>query len=357
MLRPTLVALDFDDRPLAEVVEAVRRRSGLPVSLFPEDSPLWEGRRVTLREKDPVPFLEAIDRICEAGRLHISFWQATDERDRPAGLRLVDFTGDRGPVSRSGPFRVALLSVHDHHDLVLEDEFRLQFDPRVQYPSRRPAADPFSVRLQVMAEPRMLVKLDRFPRWVEAVDDQGQSLVPAEPASRPNVSSGSLAPSVISFSVPLKDLDRPGKTIRRLRGVVPVTVFSREPGPLVVPLKDAAGRKAEGRGVALEVREILRADAGEPWTLKFFARTEDAREDTGVPTTWLQGSQFELADADGRPLPCLFSFAYVERNLKSVTLRLLSSREDTRTPAELRCYGLSRSTTEVPFEFTGVPMP
>lgn len=355
LLRPTLVALDFRDRPLAEVVDTVRRRSGLPVSLFPEDSPLWEGRRITLAGHDPVPFLEAIDRVCEAGRLHISFWQSAAERDRPATLRLVDGQGDRGPVSRSGPFRVALLSVHDHHDRVFEEEFRLQFDPRAQPPSRRPAADPFYVRLQVMTEPRMVVKLDHPPRWVEAVDDLDQSLVPTEPAGRSGLSFSTPAPSVISFSAPLKHLDRPGKTIRRLRGVVPLTVFSRKPGPLVVSLKDAAGRKAEGQGLALEVREI-RTDPGQPWTLKFFARTEDPRDDTAVPTTWLQESQFELVDGDGQPLPSLFSFAYVERNMKAVTLRLLSSG-DTRTPAELRCYGLSRSTAEVPFEFANVPMP
>jgi len=355
LLRPTLVTLDFRDRPLAEVVNTIRRRSGLPVSLFPEDSPLWEGRRVTLREKDSVPFLEAIDRVCEAGRLHISLWQSAAERDRPVGLRLVDFQGDRGPVSRSGPFRVVLLSVHDHHDLILEEEFRLQFDPRTQPPSRRPPADPFSVRLQVMAEPRMAVKLDRSPRWVEAVDDRDQSLVPTEPAGRQGVSFGTLAPSVISFSASLKHLDKPGKSIRRLRGVVPLTVFSRKPGPLVVSLKDAAGRKAEGQGLALEIREI-RADAGQPWTMKLFARTEDPRDDTAVPTTWLQESQFELIDGDGQPLPSQFSFSYVERSMKAVTLRLLSSG-DTRTPAELRCYGLSRSTAEVPFEFTDVPMP
>jgi hypothetical protein len=35
MMRPTMVALDFNDRPVAEVVETIQRRSGLPIELFP----------------------------------------------------------------------------------------------------------------------------------------------------------------------------------------------------------------------------------------------------------------------------------------------------------------------------------
>jgi hypothetical protein len=258
-------------------------------------------------------------------------------------------------VSHSGPFRVSLLSVHDHHDLILEEEFRLRSDPRSEVAPHVPPVDQFYVRLQVMAEPRMTIRLDRSPRWIEAVDDRDQSLAPPTAGSRSGVSFGQLAPSLISFSALLKRPDRPGRAIRQLRGVVPVTVLARRPSPLIVPLRGPAGQKAEGQGFSLEVREI-RAEPGRPWAAKLFLRTEDPREETGIPSTWPQQGQFELVDEGGQPLQVLFSAAYVDKDLTSVTLRLVDGK-GARIPAELRYHSLTRSTAEVPFEFSDIRIP
>jgi hypothetical protein len=129
----------------------------------------------------------------------------------------------------------------------------------------------------------------------------------------------------------------------------------RAPEPLILSLKDAVGRKVEGRGAVVEVREI-RESPGRPWEMKLFVRTEDTREDTGIPSTWLQNRQFELIDGRGQPSRALLSFAYVEKDLKAVTLRLLDG-ERAAIPVELRYYSLTRSTAEVPFEFTDIEMP
>jgi hypothetical protein len=359
LARPTMVTLDFHDRPVAEVVETIQRRSGLALELFPKDSPVWPQRRVTLHQEEPVPFLEAVDRLCEAGGLHLNFWQSEEERGREPAFRLVDGREERAPVSYSGAFRVALLSIHDHHDLSFESEFPARFDPRspVRLPRKPPRAQLY-VRLKVTAEPRMSIRLDRPLRWTEAVDDQGQSLMPL---AGDQVGDGrgvaELTPSQIIFSVPLKHPVRRGTAIRRLLGVVSVMGSTRAPEPLTLSLKDkdAVGRKVEGRGAALEVREI-RESPGRPWEMKLFVRTEDPRENTGLPSTWLQNSQFELVDGRGQPSRALFSYAYVEKDLKAVTFRLLEG-ERAALPVELRYYSLTRATAEVPFEFTDIEMP
>ncbi len=56
LLRPTEVRLDFEDRPLPEVVAAIDRQGGSSLTLYPEFDPELMRRTLTLREAEPVPF-------------------------------------------------------------------------------------------------------------------------------------------------------------------------------------------------------------------------------------------------------------------------------------------------------------
>ncbi len=85
--RPTMIRLDFRDRPLGEVVAALNERHdlGLTLRLGPEprrgmrffdpDQPgrLKElrDRAITLEAAQPVPFWEAVDRLCKAASLRL----------------------------------------------------------------------------------------------------------------------------------------------------------------------------------------------------------------------------------------------------------------------------------------------
>src|SRR5262249_11522628 len=51
----------------------------------------------------------------------------------------------------------------------------------------------------------------------------------------------------------------PGRSIRRLRGSLPVTVAARKPDPLVIPLADATGKSFLGEDVALTVHSVKAA--------------------------------------------------------------------------------------------------
>src|SRR5262245_22101004 len=66
---PTLVALDYRDRPLKEVIDSLAERSGMRLSLNPANEDRWRNLRVTLREPEPVPFWRAIDRLAREARL------------------------------------------------------------------------------------------------------------------------------------------------------------------------------------------------------------------------------------------------------------------------------------------------
>lgn len=82
-IRPTMIALDFRDRPLAEVFKAISERSGQRITgetpftkltgqvdrLAFEQDRSWLERRVTLEFPQTGTFWEAIDRLAQAGSL------------------------------------------------------------------------------------------------------------------------------------------------------------------------------------------------------------------------------------------------------------------------------------------------
>src|SRR5262249_28798236 len=118
LTQPTLVALDFDDRPLKEVVREVGERSGIKLALTPEGNAVFDGRRVTLPDPSPMPFWKAIDRICDVGQVQYSFMNL-HQTGREPSFNLTAY-GQRpaGPSWDTGPFRVILIGVHYQRDVL-----------------------------------------------------------------------------------------------------------------------------------------------------------------------------------------------------------------------------------------------
>ena len=128
--RPTMIQPDFRTRPLGEFVDALNDRYdlGLSLRLGPEPGrglrmfdPGEPGRLRELRAREirtrtarPLPYWEAIDRLCEAGA--VRYGMSTPPgfgTVRGALVLMADRTG-RGPVSDSGPFRVQITWGHPH---------------------------------------------------------------------------------------------------------------------------------------------------------------------------------------------------------------------------------------------------
>ncbi len=114
-----MVALDVDDRPLGEAVEALATRSGFALSL---DDPALAGRRVTVRAPGPLPFWEAVDRLGRAGHVRHDPGPRRDDigtDPRASTIRLV--AGDPPALTAySGPLRIHLFATHRHRDVNFE---------------------------------------------------------------------------------------------------------------------------------------------------------------------------------------------------------------------------------------------
>ncbi len=396
LAQPTMIRLDFRTRPLGEVVDALNDIYDLGLSLRlgpeprrgfrifdrgePDRLKELRNREIRSRAARPLPFWEAIDRLCEAGALRygIDPRQGFGTGRSPLDL-LADQTG-RAPVSDSGPFRVQITWAHP----VFERD--IPFDPAPQRRGAKPpGAGDLTVPLAVLPEPGLMLRRNGPVSVTEATDERGRSLLapsaPAElepgPANRSR--QAMYEGGAIQGRAILVALDPPATVIRRLRGKVPVIAVARGSDPIVIPLngEGVLGRPYSTRDLTLVVNEVSLAPVA-PASVKVTVRVNRgdratfARHDTTPPAFAafnLGGvlEHLELHDAAGRRLN--HRLGSQTRSIDGDHYELVVSpfSEDgpgvgpgtskTPIPSELRYYGFVQTATEIPFDFRDIPIP
>lgn len=373
LTQPTMVTLDFQDRPLAEVVQEFGARCGIKMVLAPEPLPAVSQRRVTLAASQPLSFWKALDRLCESAQLQYNFggMQAGPASREPVFPLYPGGSRPAGPVSDSGPFRVNLVGLHYQRDLSFLPVTAPVF-PQRAVPPRVPAGanlrpaftvnDQFYAQLQVAAEPRLSLSLNGPLKILEAVDDQGQSLLtPAGQSTTQHFSGyfGLTAGSTLHLQAPLKRPDRPGQLLKKLRGVLPVLVASRKPDPLVIPLSGATGKEFHNADVTLGVQDIRLHPTTRQLSIDLLVRPSQTQEVGSSPENMpvlmhrpdTNQQQIEVLDSKGRPIPW-----YHSNDGEGARMTLTLTPHDQGAPAEIRYYAMSRAATEVSFEFLDVPL-
>ncbi len=375
LVEPTPIALDFRDVPIADALAEINRRAGLSLVLAGDRGGDLAGRKLTLRSAEPLPFWTAIDRLCEAGGLHYEP-AGRPSHGRAEGSLVLDDEPrpSPGPVSDSGPFRVHLGSLHYLSEIDFtqpragavagNDRAASPHDPARPRPV---ASRQFYIGLQVAAEPRLSITTNGQVRLSSATDDRGRSLlIPASPGGFQH-SAGYFGMNP-SPSVRLRvDLERPegqDRTIKILRGTVPLIVAARKPGPLEVSLASAAGKTFRNHEVSLTVGEFRPAEGQRPPTLDVTIRplgapAEPLDPGAGEPLAYRADSpqsQVEILDARGQAISWFPSGTFYAGEETRLTMTLIS-RGAPAVPATIRYHGIIRAPAEVPFEFRDVPIP
>ena len=375
------VRLGFDNAPLVNVTRSLSQQTGFKVAVFPENQPKWKLQRVTLRQPDPVPFWKAIDRLCDAAQLQYDLSMHGGVGPREPIFRLTDGSMRTiTPNSDHGPFRVSLLSV-DYERHVNYSTVGIGQGVRPQAgiaPARRPLlatppqASPvtneqFTAHLVVAAEPRLSLSQAGMLQVLEAADNRGNSLVASgnggHAVNRFNHFLGVMNGSVVQLQAQLHRPAIAGERIAKLRGVIPMSVSSRRPDPLVVPLDQGTGKRFENPDVELTIHEIrplpnnLQTMIELSVTPKDRATIEENPDSDGFVEAYrpdAQRLQMEVLDSRGQIVP------HFAPGPDSETSRLTLSVNKLPTSAtlkELRYYTVTRAKVSIPFEFKDIPMP
>jgi hypothetical protein len=357
LLEPTKVRLDVDDLPLNEIVQRLNQQVSFRVALYPENNTRWKSKRLTIHESAPIDFWKAVDRLCAAADL-----QYNPMLQGYAGHREPIFTltaaAVRGttPNSDSGPFRVSLLGVHYQRD--------------VSFASPQPSLSiQFHAQLQVVGEPRLTVQQTAAARLVEAVDDLGNSLIPpGHDNSAIHRFSGYFGMASGAVMQVQAFLHRPvdaGKRIKKLRGTIPVSVSSRLPDPLVIPLQNAAGKTFGGEDLQITVHSVSGPPNNRQSTIELSVKAFDDRAagpeninpDGFNPIMQrinVQQLPIEIVDTRGQIIPWFQSSYDAESARVVLTLPVPMQAAPLK---ELRYFTLNRASTNIPFEFTDILMP
>jgi len=364
---------------MADVVQALAQQTGMKISLFPENLPRWQQEHISLQEAEPLPFWKAVDRLCAAASLQVDLEvRGLSTRNQPT-LTLTDrINHPIHPISDHGPFRVSLVGLEFQRHVGFAMAMpRVRANPgQAERPAaQRDLAPPrprpvtsvqCSVQFQVTAEPRLTISQTGALQILEARDDQGNSLRMDNPATQVlsrNVDYlAGFCSSVVHVRAPLNRPENPGRTIKILRGSVPLRLTSRQPDPLVVPLATATGKAFDSSDLHVLVHEVRFDPNTHQRQIELTVR---ATRSGGLPAADEEsaadlGSRFdphqqniEIIDTGGHVVP----WVQTSIDMESSRITLSMAGPASAEPKELRYYRLSESTVNVPFSFSDVPMP
>jgi hypothetical protein len=382
IIRPSLVTLRFHDRPIKEVVQSIAEQSNLPLQLVNEALPKWRETRITLEAAEPVPFWTALDRLCEAGHLGYNpnvfinmgngprhVFQLNEQYAPPA---------EPGAIAVDGPFRLTLTNlIHTRQRMINQGGGMIRINqPRMGRVQPLPAGmnngnimDSFTFNMQVMGEPRLLLAMNGPLKVLEAEDDAGNSLLPPQANGNGMVHQmgyfnnwNQVGAQVVPLGGQLSYPEHAGRLIKRLKGVVPLSVATRKSEPLTISLAEAVGKTFQAGETTLIIHEANKPNPnpGQAGTvLDLTIRTEAGAGGPNNPNGQASiqpQTQIELVDASGKPVN------WWQQNLNGrpgeVRLGLVANPQgNTGPPTQLRFYELVRATTEVTFEFHDILLP
>jgi len=250
---------------------------------------------------------------------------------------------------------------------MLHATFRKRFVPGFVDSS---TAEGYRAEFEVQPEPRVLAIRTGPLTKLEAIDDQGKSLLdPAlsdpEKVSAP-VSTGSIGAFQSLVRVRLGTPSAGSTRLKTLRGVMPVEVAIPPNQPLAtIPLAESVGKTTKVGDMAIRVEEFS-TPVGAPATVRVVARLEGARGPDapgGKPLAWARAAAIQrcldVVDSNGRVLTATSSTssAVDELTLSYSFWLNRNPGQPGAPPKSLRVFAPTWVAWDAPFEFSDVPLP
>ena len=300
LLKGTYVRLDFKNATIQEIVDSLADQAGYEIWLArARTAPDSEPRRFTLREREPILIWQAIEKVCQAGRLTCNYQDTVSRRLGQSEPGLVLYDQQNGllkPTCSHGPFQFSVVALSYDSQLsydrpalsaplpgggaAIKGMTRKSMAPGKESARARtrgssglsksesepPRTVHFQIGILVSPEPRIAGLQIGTVQLREAVDDQNNSLVAPTSDEQPAFGQGNMPMPMFNSNmvVSLRRPERPGKRIKTVRGTVEVQALAARPDPLVIPLEGTAGKTFESTDKRLIVTSVETSEVDGP---------------------------------------------------------------------------------------------
>lgn len=366
LIGPTLLALDFRDRPLPEVVRDLARRSGFAISLHAAPGP---SRNITLVADAPVPFWEALERLEEVAAVRESRepLASADPNASALDLHPTSIVGPHPPAWIDGKFRVRQVSsANVPHNL-----------PRFGGLGRRQAAiDPGApssvIFLEVAVEPQATILQTGPVEFAEVIGTKGEPIrafdVGFDDERQFDIlaARGELGPAIRGFGAAS---DRVTAVIRLaatgdrrpalIKGKIPLIISKPTDPPTVIDLANARGKAIEIDGAVLRVADFSIHQPSQTAELTLSLKPNQGAGEGANPNPRTRDPWPDLkaADDDGNPLVST-SFPPRQPPQGGEIMRTWNIRigGNGKPPTKLLVRNIEIATAAVAFEFRDVQL-
>jgi hypothetical protein len=350
-LAPKLITLHMVNRSIRDVLAELTRQTGYKIGTWPEQQPNNKDPNVYTFHFDGVPFWQAMDQVCEAGGLILQQGYGDDTLRVYAQDSYVPFT------SYSGAFRV----VASGFTYSRNNQFgQLPRNGGIGQPGI--ARDNLTFSVLIAVEPKLPILRAGQMRVLEAIDDEHHSMLLANPAQNGDVFGrryyygGSYRSFLHSTQAQLQLASKTAQTVKRIRGVIPVTIVSEQKQIVVTEkLLASKGKSYKAAGATFRIEEVSE-QPGKQYHFRI-GITENGKgaEDGSIVQSFQQRLQVQDDKGNARQLN-LMSISQNNNNVQ-FTFTLLPQAGNFGAPNRLVYIAWETLEHEVEFEFHDLPLP
>jgi hypothetical protein len=350
-LMPKKVTLHVKNKTIREVLAEFGKQTGYKLGTWPDPGMNGEKEKTVYTfDFEKLAFWEALDKLCESAGLVLqpNFGEES--------LRLFYQDSYVPFICYSGAFRVVATGFNYSRN----NNFAQR--PRNPSPSTPQDYESLQINLMVAAEPKLPLLRLGLVKITAAEDDAGRSMIPMASAD-PNEWGGMrhyyggyyrgnyIQPTQANLVWPAKT----SKTVKNLRGVIPVTLLAdQKPAVVTDKILSAKGKQFNAAGATFQIEDVT-AQAGNH-QIKMLVNENSGATDYSQIQTLQQ--RIEVQDTNGNKLTSYFNnTTWPGPTSAQFSMTISPSPANVGPPAKLIYYTWVLMDHEIAFEFKDLPLP
>jgi hypothetical protein len=351
-LAPKRITLHVVNKPIREIIDLLTTQTGYKFAGLENQG--GQDKQVYSFDFDNVPFWQAMDQVCAAGGFVLQQNYQSDD-----SLRLFHQPESYVPfVSYDGAFKVIPTGFNYNR--------ANHFAQVIQNRPSQPSSESLHVNLMLAVEPKLPILRVGSVRLSAAEDEEKHSMLPGNGdngnamwSGRPSYYGGGYRCYVQQTQALLILPSRNSRTVRILKGVIPVTLLAdQKPAVVTDRILSTKGKKFTS-GAATFLIEDVSELAGKQYQIKM-AVTEDSKDG---PNDWtrIQSLQQRIELQDDKGNKQQFYFNSIGSNgVNNAQYTITVGPNDNAKvgpPAKLVFYAWVLMEHEVAFELKDLPLP